>query len=124
MLPIENTIERGKDSQRNPYITAESAEPPMQAELKNPRVAPRFSSGSASIRAEENMVFPAVLVNAPKNENRHTKTKLFDIYPATINTVCREKHIAIIQKRALELNLIIPRSITQMRDAAVQTDIR
>ena len=105
-------------------MIAERAEPPMQEELIKPKIVPRFSSGSASIMAELNMVFPAVFTNAPIKENMQVRIKLFDIYAATINTDCRVKLIAIIQNRVLELNFTIPSMITEIREAAVHTDIR
>ena len=70
-----------------------------------------------------NIALPAAIKNPPMNANIHIGTNSFDKNANTINTDEAEKLIANIQKRDLELNLNIPKIITEIRDAAVQVDI-
>ena len=47
-------------------MRADKAVPPTEAALKNPRTAPRFSSGNANINEALKIVLPAQLKNAPQ----------------------------------------------------------
>ena len=47
-------------------MRADKAVPPTEAALKNPRTAPRFSSGNANINEALKIVLPAQLKNDPQ----------------------------------------------------------
>ena len=123
-VPATNTKYSGNTSPRTPYSTADKALPPTQADWMKPMIAPRFSSGSASINDALKTVFPAQFMNAPRNAKMHMITKFPDKNPRIINTPEAEKPTAMTPNRAFALNGMIPSSTTQAREAAVQTVIR
>jgi hypothetical protein len=73
-LPAANTRYNGNTSPITPYIIADKAEPPTEAEEIKPIIAPLFFSGSASISDALNMALPAVLRKAPMKANMHIVT--------------------------------------------------
>ena len=107
-----------------PYIIADSATPPTDADDINPRIAPRFSSGSASISEALKIAFPAAFRNPLIKAKMHIGTNWFDKNVSIINMHDAEKLTDMIQKRVFELNWNIPKRITEMREAAVQIDMR
>lgn len=96
-LPAANTKYNGNTSPITPYIIADKAEPPTEAEEIKPIIAPLFFSGSASISDALNMALPAVLRKAPMKANMHIVTNSVDKYAATKNISESEKLIAKVQ---------------------------
>ena len=75
MLPDANIRYMGSTSPRNPYTRADRAVPPMDAELIKPMIAPRFSSGRASIKDASNTALPAQFKNEARNAMTHIIVK-------------------------------------------------
>ena len=122
--PTTNTVCIGKISQRKPYVSAERAEPPTQAEEKAPRIAPLFSSGRASTIEALKMLLPAQLRKDAMNMVTHIGKNDDDMYVITINTTESENPIAIIQNLTLGLNFTIPSSNMHAREPMVIIDIK
>ena len=121
--PMANRIYNGNISPKNPYIRADRAQPPTQAALKNPRIAPRFSSGKANISEALKTVLPAQLRNAPQKSKMHIGINSVARKANTVKTTDDEKPIAIIQNLVFALNLNIPRIMIQTSDPMVVADI-
>ena len=89
-------------------MTAESAEPPTDAELMKPNIALRFSSGKASIKAALKTLFPAQFKSPAKNPKMHIGRNLVEKYAVIRTRPESEKPRLITQNLALGDNLIAP----------------
>ena len=111
-------------SPKTPYITEDNAEPPTEADEIKPSIAPRFSSGRASISEALKIAFPAALRNPLINAKIQSGINCFAENVSIIKIQEAQKLTDIIQKRDLDLSFNIPKRRTEIRDDKVQAAIR
>ena len=70
-LPAAKVADSGNTSPARPNSTADSAVPPQDADWMKPRMALRFSSGSAYIMVALKIALPTALVMLARHARMH-----------------------------------------------------